>query len=353
MMQVQNSCFDCLKDITDSVQIESPYCVSHPRYGKAELEPERVPQFQNLPPALQNRCLSLQVRNFLHDIYFTGITQPKEENISGDRSPATEQVNNMAWGLNLDFYAKLHASNSGKGFFEPGWRVTSKVDGLLAVTKDNLTLYVERNHLQFEQSADVGEAIAIQMPRNRLEPGWYLAVGDAGGVEQSDRPQIKLYFNFCAEGAISVMSSLTQHLNALRVPFIFQVPYDPLDYHRYNSGILHCDQSNYGNVRSALSELYGEHRSFFREATPLFTKRLASGMAVAEEPSQKFSDQEDFGLNRCQILANALVQAYQQSEYSAEIKRVMIFDQFRHHKISLKLAHLNDASEDVYVDLFL
>jgi HopA1 effector protein family len=347
-MLVQNLCLDRLKQITDHVHIESPYCVSHPLYGKAELEPERIEQFQNLPVMLQNRYLSLLVRNFLHGIYFTGMNQPEPLTTAELSSPA-ELVNNMAWGLNLDFYAQLHASNIGQGFFDPGWWVTGETDGLLAVRKDDLTLYVERHlHLQSaEQSAVMGEAIAIKMPPNRLKSGCYIAIGDAGLVEKNDT-LINIYFNLRSEGAAPVMQSLTQHLNALQIPFTFQVPYDPLGYDRYDSGILHCAKSDYGMMRSALSTLYAEHRSHFRAETPLFTKRLAPGLAVAEEPSQKFSAQEDFGLNRCQILTNGLLLADRQGEQSAEMKLVMIFNQMYEHRIAPEFAYLDEDGEDIY-----
>jgi HopA1 effector protein family len=350
-MLVQNACFDRLKDITKQIHIESAYCVSHPLYGKTELEPERIEQFQNLPVILQNRYLSLQVRNFLHGIYFTGMSQLETLTIA-ERSSPVGLVNNMAWGLNLDFYTQLHESNCGQGFFDPGWSVTGEIDGLLAVRKDELTLYVERHlHIQpSEQAAVIGEAIAIKMPPNRLKSGCYLAVGDAGLVK-NDTPTLNIYFNLRSEGAAPVMSSLTQHLNVLQIPFTFQVPYDPLSYDRYDSGILYCAKSDYGVMRSALSTIYAENSSYFREETPLFTKRLAPGLAVAEEPSQKFSAQEDFGLNRCQILTNGLLMAYQQDEYSSEMKMVMILNQMYEHRIAPEFAYLDEDGEDTYSDI--
>jgi HopA1 effector protein family len=351
-MLVQNACFDRLKDITDRVHIESPYCVSHPLYGKTELEPERIEQFQNLPVVLQNRYLSLQVRNFLHGIYFTGMNQPEHLTAAELSSPAG-LVNNMAWGLNLDFYTQLHESNCGQGFFDPGWCVMGEMDGLLAVRKEDLTLYVERYlHLNpSEQSAVMGDAISIKMPPNRLKSGCYLAVSDVGLVEKSNTPTINIYFNLRPEGAAPVMHSLTQHLNALQIPFTFQVPYDPLSYDRYDSGILHCAKSDYGVMRSALSAIYTENSSYCREETPLFTKQLAPGVAVAEEPSHKFSAQEDFGLNRCQILTNGLLMADRQGEYTSEMKMVMILNQMYEHRIAPEFAYLDGDGEDIYADI--
>jgi len=44
---------------------------------------------------------------------------------------------------------------------------------------------------------------------------------------------------------------------------------------------------------------------------PLFTKLLAPGLALAEEPNQKFTAQESFGMNRCQIITNGFLEAWQ------------------------------------------
>jgi hypothetical protein len=336
----------CLQDITRHVQIASPACVSHVRYGKAELEPERVERFQSLPPVLQQRYLNLQVRNFIHGIYFTGTTRPETE-VLPEPSAA---VNNMAWGLNLDFYTQLHESNSGQGFFDRGWCVIGAIDGLLAVKKQDLTLHVEPDrHLQPDQSPSVGEIIAVKMPRNRLKSGCYLAIGDAG--LHDDSQQINLYFNLRSTGAAPVMGSLTSRLNALHVPFTFQVPSDPEDYDRYESGVLHCAKSDYGRVRSVLTEMYAEHSGHFRPETPLFTKAIAPGLAVAEEPRQKFSDLEDFGLHRCQILTHGLLQVYEQDEDAAEIKAMMILGQMEEWGINPEFAYLEEESDDIYASL--
>jgi len=40
-------------------------------------------------------------------------------------------------------------------------------------------------------------------------------------------------------------------------------------------------------------------------------KLLAPGLALAEEPNQKFTAQESFGMNRCQIITNGFLEAWQ------------------------------------------
>jgi hypothetical protein len=334
---------DSLQDIIHHVQIESETCVSHVHYGKVELEPDRLERFQSLPKVLQQRYLNLQVRNFIHGIYFTGTIQPE----TAVTSEPTGATNNMAWGLNLDFYTQIHESNCGQGFFDRGWCIIGQVDGLVAVKKQNLTLYVEPDrHLQTEVTK-AGDIVAVKMPCNRLKTGYYLAIGNAGLHDESQ--QINLYFNLCAEGAVPVMGFLTQRLNSLEIPFTFQVPSNPEDYDRYESGILYCARSDYGKVRSVLADLYREHGGYFRAATPLLTRAvldraIAPGLAMAEEPSHKFSESEDYGLHCCQILTHGLLQAYEQGEDDPGIKELMILRHLDASEIDPEFADLEKES---------
>jgi hypothetical protein len=143
--------------------------------------------------------------------------------------------NNTFLGVDLEYYDRLHKSNTGEGYFDPGWSVLrQESDGSLAVTKGGLTLHVERDrHLQpTEQSASVGNLVAIRMPRNLVQNGFYMAVSDAG---TDTHPQtVRVYFNLTPEGAIAVMESLTRQLNQIRIPFAFKVLYNPSDYGRYD-----------------------------------------------------------------------------------------------------------------------
>jgi hypothetical protein len=362
-----------LEDISRNVQIESNCCVSHPLYGKAELEPEHIDRFQQLPAPLQQRYLSLQLRNFLHGIYFAGTqtAPPPPTNFPSSSAPA-EMANNRAWGLDLDFYQGLRQSNRGDGFFDPGWSVVGHIDGLVAVCKQELTLHVAPDrHLRSGESTELGAIVAVKMPPHRLGDGLYIAVGDAGLPNAgSDSGQDEfgsspdydmdcdtdcdagydiccdIYFNLTANQAATVMAHLTQHLNALEVPFTFKLPYEPIAYDRHDSAILTCHKSDYPLVRPALRSLCAE--ATFAEATPLFTKRLTGGVAVAEEPDEKFSDTDTFGLHRCQLLANGLLAAHQQDEQGADLKRVMILNQFYEQGIDLEFCHLNHGSDDVY-----
>ncbi|OLT60254.1 hypothetical protein BJP37_15700 [Moorena bouillonii PNG] len=84
------------------------------------------------------------------------------------------------------------------------------------------------------------------------------------------------------------------------------------------------------------------------EVVPLFTKQLLPGLALSEEPDYKFTPKEDFGMNRCQIVANALLEAWLQGHDSPEGRMNFILHNFSLLGIDLKRPYLNANSKDIY-----
>jgi hypothetical protein len=216
------------------------------------------------------------------------------------------------------------------------------------VTKGGLTLHIDlEQHLGIEErSVEVGDSVAIRMPRNLVQNGFYMAVSNAGS--DTHPHTVRVYFNLSSEGAVAVMSSLTHRLNETTIPFTFKVLYNPSDYERYDSGVLYFERSNYEKVRQVLASVYTEARSHFRPEVPLFTKQLAPGLGLAEEPDSKFETQESFGMNRCQMVANGLLEAWHQGDNSPEARMKAILEEFSVLGINLQHPYLNAESEDIY-----
>lgn len=350
----RNQLLAVLQDIASNIQIESNFCIRHPNYQPWELPSGIRARFQQLPLELKSKYLSLRLRSFLYGIYYNASIQAALA-LDADSVGLGQQQNlenNTFLGVDLEFYQRLHASNSGKGYFDPGWQVLrEESDGSLAVTKSELTLHIERDrHLQpAEQSATVGDSVAVLMPRNLVQNGFYMAVSDVGPNKLGNT--VRIYFNLSAEGAVAVIGSLTRQLNEILIPFTFKMLYNPPDYGRYDSGVLYFAKSNYEFVRSVLQAVYAQHQSHFQIQVPLFTKCLAPGLALAEEPDRKFSAQESFGLNRCQIVANGLLEAWQTGDDSTESRMASIIKHFSMQEIDLLRPYLNSQSEDIYTPL--
>jgi hypothetical protein len=359
MMQLPNSnLWETLQDIANNVEIQTNFSIYHPDYKPLELSTEAINHFQSLPVSLQLKYLNLQLNNFLYGIYYNGslkaILAPESESKSkGTVLPNIE--NNTLLGVDREFYDRLHQSNCSQGYFDPGWQVKrQESDGSLAVTRGELTLHIDRNrHLaEKEQTAVEGNLVAIRMPKNLVQNGFYMAVGNAGHDSRSqlkgDSVLVRVYFHLTPEGAVAVMADLTQQLNKIEIPFSFKVLYNPTDYQRYDSGVLYFDCDYYPLVRQVLQKVYFNNQQYFQPQVPLFTKQIAPGLAVAEEPKYKFTAQESFGTNRCQIITNGLLESWEYRETAADFRLGLIVQNFSLLGIDLKRPFLNAGSEDIY-----
>ncbi|TAE58797.1 MAG: hypothetical protein EAZ76_14855 [Nostocales cyanobacterium] len=355
-----NQILNCLFDIASNIQISPNFSIQHPHYQPFSLPVTVANRFQQNSQELQHKYLALLLRNFVHGIYYNGSLQEVLSiNTPGKNYPPQRSLEaNYHLGIDWDFYEQLHQHNHGHGHYEYGWQVLRiEPDHSIAVTKNDLTLYVEpecylKNR---KKSLKVGELIAIWMPKNRIENGYYIAVSNSGTeklIELETHSKLgKIYFNVTPTGAISLMETLTKKLNQVDISFSFQVIYNPGNYGRYDAGILNFERSNYSVVHNILQEVYQEYQCYFSPEIPLFTKFLAPGLSLAEEPNQKFTTQESFGMNRCQIVANALLEAWEKGKNAIEERMGIINQHFEQHLIDIHRPYLNPNSEDIYIPL--
>jgi hypothetical protein len=354
--QILNSLFD----IATNIQIDPNFCIQHPNYQPFALPATIANRFKQNSPDLQHKYLVLLLRNFLHGIYYNGSLQTLLAVSSDDKNYSSlkhfSQSSNV--GIDWEFYEQLHNHNHGHGHYDANWEVLRlEPDGSMAVTKDSLTLYIEPECClkSSHKSVKIGESIAIWMPKNRLQNGSYMAVSNLGQERQhtqkTDLEVGRIYFNFTPSGAIALMDSLTDKLNAVNIPFSFEVLYNPSAYGRYDAGVLHFERQDYPVIHKIIQPVYTQHQSYFQPEIPLFTKFLAPGLSLAEKPTQKLAGQGNFGMNRCQIVANALLEAWESGKTAIE-ERMRIIDQhFEQHLIDMQRPYLNPSSEDIYIPL--
>jgi hypothetical protein len=249
--------------------------------------------------------------------------------------------------VNQAFYQQLRQSNQGTGYFDGGWVVKRQSNrGEWQMAKEGLTFYVrpDKHLLPIQQNASVGDAVAVRLPPNWLEPGFYGAIGDAGIVPDGSAA-LEMCFNVSAEGAIALMRHFTEQLNAIALPFSFKVLLDPEDYGRYDAAILQVEKSSYSILHSIVQQGYDQVKPHLQPQMPLFMKVLAPGVGLAEEPD---TDPRDFGLHRCQLVADALWHCHQQGQESPLARRDAIQREFAQQNLDLVYAYLNAHSLDDY-----
>jgi hypothetical protein len=354
---VSPSLMEIFKDIATNVEIQENFRIKHPEYQVFELPQEMIERLQNMPEELQGRYWLMQLRSFLYGIYYNGSLQSALAPGVDAESLYMNMENNSVLGIDPVFFDRLHTANAGIGYFDSGWTVVrQETDGQWAVSKGELTLHITPDvHLQtVDQTAEISTVVAIRMPKNFFQNGFYMAVGNVGSHSGQDQAQIvRIYFNLSPEGAVAMMADLTQALNELAIPFTFKVLYNPQEYGRHDSGVFYFEKADYDRVKPLLDRLYCQHQTHFGTDVPLFTKVLAPGLSTAEEPNHKFSEQESFGLNRCHLIAHALLMARVAGDESPESRLERICQSFADLGLSWEQPYLNAGSKDIYQPICL
>jgi hypothetical protein len=351
---------EALADLINHVRIEPPL-ICHPAYADLDLvhpgEPvstgvdQRQQRLSKLPEQLRQAYVVGQVRNYLHDIYFSG----EQERKSAGSGVTKEFKNDAVSGLNVDYFHRIQLANGGTGFLDSDWMVISWDEHRAQVEKDGLRLWVDPNIdlvLQDGLKAGCGSAeaapaavgimVVLRLPNAVLTEESYSAIGNAG-EPALDQAGISIYFNISAEGALVLMDVLTKALNQRDFPFALTILTDPESYSRYNSATLMIEAAHYEAVRALLCQHLARLQPHLSHPIPLFTWPLAPGIGLAESPQ----GQDDFGLDRCQILAEALILA----DASPQSRRQAIQDKFAERKLNWQRPHLNPGSDSHYPPL--
>lgn len=346
-----------LEDLVHHIQLHTDGTLIHPDYVPQKLPETLGDRFQDLSPSLQHTYLRRQLRDYLYDIYFS-----HEQEQPNKTQPRPYLKNDRIRGLDQTFYQQLCKSNQGNGYFDAGWVVQAQGQrGEWQVEKEGLTLQIQpRKHLQasptLQQTPQLGDRVSVRLPSHRLEPGFYQAIGNAGTVPDTVAT-LEICFNVNPEGAVVLMHHFTNALNAIAIPFSFRVLLDPEEYRRYDAAILHIERASYGRIQAVLQQgleavqcSNGAASSLLQPPIPLLMKPLAPGVGLAEEPD---TEPRDFGLHRCQRIADALWHCHLQGDDSPPARWAAIRQQFTQHGIDFDRPYLNPGSLHDYPPLAL
>ena len=249
-----------------------------------------------------------------------------------------------------DFVAALSAANTGRGTWEPRWLVGEMDDdGRVAVTKDGLTFWVHPTGLRSSSNRVIaGEYCRVRIAKEirGLMPGFYIAIGDSEEDDQRDagEPLVRLYWHLTAGAATDYMAATTANLNAAGVPFRTKVLNDPAFYQRADVAVIYFIHRHFGRARDALAAIYETIKGGLRPEVPLFTKRLAPGLGLAEDPGNGLS----FGQHRCRLVARALWSAFEKGETGREARAAALADSFGNAGLELMRPYLEPGSTDAY-----
>jgi HopA1 effector protein family len=177
-----------------------------------------------------------------------------------------------------------------------------------------------------------------------LQPGFYFAFGEALTDQEDEFSVVRLYWNVRTSGAPELTGNLTRTLNRFAVPFRFKCLSMAALYGRSDAAVLYLAKRHYRIAAQLLAPIYPAVRPLLGAATPLFSKRLADGLALAENPKSG----ESFGMHRCRLVAEAICKAHARGVETAHGRLDEIAAHFAAAGLSLDRPFLNAGSVDRY-----
>lgn len=246
-----------------------------------------------------------------------------------------------------DISQSLSASNAGKSCCQAGWTV--------AVVHNNGSIEAERNskkltllpgHYLVDGGAHIrtGAAVTASRPKEFYGGnGFYFALGNA--LPSDDDRLARIYFNVGVENAPALTNLLTTQLNDIGLPFRFKVSANAGMFDRCDSAVLYIAKRHFHAFSVMAGCLLPKLTEMLRDETPLFAKRLARGLSVAEEPGCGKS----FGQVRTVMLAESFFSTWKSGAASVGSWIESLKIAFEQQGASLATPHLTRSLVDRYI----
>ncbi|HWH00061.1 MAG TPA: T3SS effector HopA1 family protein [Pilimelia sp.] len=216
-----------------------------------------------------------------------------------------------------DFVARLSAAHPSRWYTEPGWRVTVEpadaVAGEFVVHRNGLSLTVTPQEVAGTDTPPrLGDTVSVRFPPERRysNPGWYVAIGEAG-LRRPGAPVVRLYYALsAADAAPQFLAAVASLLNERAVPFHLKVANHPDGFDRNDPVVVYLARPDWDAHRGALERLHAGFRARLRDAGPCFAYRLDRGWSMAAEPTGAGARGVSFGQHRCMLVAEGLLRGW-------------------------------------------
>jgi hypothetical protein len=247
--------------------------------------------------------------------------------------------------------AALAAANPGAPRLDPGWRVVGPgPGGQTWLQKEGLghTAWAGAwvTSAALDRAPQPGDPAELFWPHESwlLQPGVYFAFGAAIPDSVADAHWLRFYWHSPPAAAPRLLAVLVQALNRFQVPFRCKCPAHAPHYDRRDALVLSISRRDYRLAAQLVARIHAEFQEELDADTPLFTRRLAPGLALAEDPGTA----ESFGQHRCRLLAEALWQAYEQQIPPGAARLQAVLAYFAQAGIDPQRPHLNAGTHEDY-----
>jgi len=202
----------------------------------------------------------------------------------------------------------LSAVNPTADGWDRGWTVEDGDEaGDLLVRKGDWTRLAREGDYAPAAPVEPGSTVDLRRPGEDadLQPAFFHVFGAILGDRYDDFVSVRVYFNCSAAAGPVLLREVAGALNRYRVPFSMKLLKRSELYDRLDSCVLYVGRRHLAFVGALLLDLVPRLPAL-DAATPLFTKAIVPGIAVADSPPGGAS----FGGDRMRLVAHGIVDAW-------------------------------------------
>lgn len=245
------------------------------------------------------------------------------------------------------FVAALSRGNCSQPRWEGGWSVYAVgPGGQVSIQKGDRQRFALPGEFISQGPPGLvpqpGSTVSVFAPResSATQPGFYFAFGEMLSDVWDEHNLLRFYFHAPSELAPDLLAYLTGALNRHLVPFKLKILNEPTFFSRTDAVVLYLAKRYYALTVRLIREMPESLSGRLRPATPLFTLPLQPGIGLAEDPNTG----ESFGMNRCRMTAEAIVDAWRNGESSTAARLKAVAARFAQEGYNLDLPYLNPGS---------
>lgn len=318
---------------------------------RIDITPERKILLDGKPatPELQNAYITQPSNKMLFDM-LEGVLYSRF--YSGSQPEMAQQLQENWMAETNQFIDTLSQANQSVERFDSGWTVHHiDMQGQITARKGNYMRVVYPgefvNETGFSRKPGEREMIRLFSRKEHRDPstGFYYVFGNNPGEDNSSQ-LARLYFNIQPAGATLLVKEISTELNKYNIPFSFKCLNHPAWYMRRDSAVLYIEKRYTGFVFRLITGIYSRLKKYMEDSIPLFSKKLAKGLAFAENPVK--SD-ESFGTHCCKMITQGMLAAYHKKvpreKWPMEIKYTI---EQVHHYPDWEQLYINPGSQFPY-----
>ncbi len=264
-----------------------------------------------LPPQPGDHLLALRaaLQQVLYEVCYTRLLS--DSTFDQWRPSTTSDADN-------GFTEVLAQAVGGAPRWEGGWRAASSPgpEGIW-LTKRETCRWAQTGHYLPSSEAGLDGYIWLLIHREWRHPlpGFYFINGRTPGDEWDEAHPARFYLHTRASTAVAVSEIVVKLLDTYEVPFRFKTLNVASMYDRADASVLYVGTQHAAVVERLLRYAFANGSSrWLDESVPLFTMCIIPGVGFAVDPGTG----ESFGTDRCRILAEGILDAWQTGDTSVD-----------------------------------